>query len=75
MAKLTEFDCWGCCSKIKCKEIGLMDCVAVEMSKIACDIIMDGWNYEVSSDYNKPFEQVFAHENWHKLEDAYRMEG
>lgn len=58
VAKLTEFDCWGCYSKIQC-EIGSMDCVAVKMAKIACDMIMDGWNYEVSLDCNKPFEQVF----------------
>jgi hypothetical protein len=59
VAKLTEFDCWGCCSKIKC-EIGSMDCVAVKMSKIACDMIMDGGNYEVSQDYCKPIEHNYT---------------
>ena len=57
ITKLTEFDCWGCCSKINC-DIGSIDCVAVEMSRLAYYLIMDGWNYEVSSDYDKPFEQV-----------------
>ena len=59
IAKLTEFDCWGCCSKINC-DIGLMDCVAVEMSILAYYIIMDGWNYEVSQDYCKPIEHNYT---------------
>lgn len=58
VAKLTEFDCWGCCSKTHCY-VGSMDCVAVKMAKIAYYMIMDDWNYEVSSDYDKSFEQVF----------------
>lgn len=58
IAKLTEFDCWGCCSKINC-DIGSMDCVAVEMSRLAYYIIMDGWKYEVSQDYCKPIEHSY----------------
>lgn len=58
IAKLTEFDCWGCFSKINC-DIGSMDCVAVEMSRLAYYLIMDGWNYEVSQDYCKPIEHSY----------------
>lgn len=58
VAKLTEFDCWGCCLTKKCTHDG--SCVAIRMAILTYKIIMDGWNYEVSPDYNKPFDEDYS---------------
>lgn len=58
IAKLTEFDCWGCV--LKCNHLGEMNCIAVTMANLSWYMIMDGWNYELTPNYAMPAEKNYS---------------
>lgn len=56
-----DYECDDCPDQMKnvCKHIGTY-CRPVYFSRLAYDIIMDGWNYELSPNYNRYNERKYS---------------